>query len=496
MEVFVLIIRLLLSGVFAVAAVGKLADLKGAEKAARGFGVPGSLARPLAYGIPIAEIAVALMLLFPEVSFFGAGAASFLLISFVAGMAYQMAKGNAPDCHCFGQLHSEPVGAATIVRNVLLLLAAAFLVVRGIDGQGVALANDLRETIMILGLVIAIMAGLAAILVAFAARADLQKLVRRIEMLEILSGENVSVDHDEAADPNNGLPIGAPLPEFELAKIGGGSIDSRSLADSGRPSLLFFVGPDCKPCASLYPEMEKWSEEFGDDIDLWVVSRGDAESNLAKFNGSLTDRLLLQSEREAAELLRARWTPTAILVGPTGRIASNPAVGDNLIRELMDKIRIRIDKATDEFIDVRVGSASGRKSFIGNLIPEFSVEDIHGHTVTDADLKGKEALAIFLAKNCRHCKQMAEEIVRREEGEHPNARDLFVFSDSDVETLRNYGLSSRVIYDPGFELAKSFGMYGSPSAVLINEEGRIVSESAIGQPNIWALRAETGGIDG
>jgi hypothetical protein len=30
-------------------------------------------------------------------------------------------------------------------------------------------------------------------------------------------------------------------------------------------------------------------------------------------------------------------------------------------------------------------------------------------------------------------------------------------------------------------------MYGTPSAVLVNEDGVIVSETAIGAPDIWAL---------
>jgi hypothetical protein len=30
-------------------------------------------------------------------------------------------------------------------------------------------------------------------------------------------------------------------------------------------------------------------------------------------------------------------------------------------------------------------------------------------------------------------------------------------------------------------------MFGTPSAVLVNEDGTIVSETAVGAPNIWAL---------
>jgi hypothetical protein len=44
-----------------------------------------------------------------------------------------------------------------------------------------------------------------------------------------------------------------------------------------------------------------------------------------------------------------------------------------------------------------------------------------------------------------------------------------------------------VILDEGHKTAAGFGMYGTPSAVLVNEDGVIVSETAIGAPDIWAL---------
>ncbi len=37
------------------------------------------------------------------------------------------------------------------------------------------------------------------------------------------------------------------------------------------------------------------------------------------------------------------------------------------------------------------------------------------------------------------------------------------------------------------EVSKIFGMDGTPSAVLINENGKIVSEVAVGADQIWSL---------
>jgi len=43
------------------------------------------------------------------------------------------------------------------------------------------------------------------------------------------------------------------------------------------------------------------------------------------------------------------------------------------------------------------------------------------------------------------------------------------------------------LIDKEYETALKLGMYGTPSAVLVNENGRIVSETATGAPQIWAL---------
>src|SRR5258705_4680314 len=111
MESILILSRLFLAAIFATAGIAKLSDLKGSETAVRDFGVHESLVKPFSFILPISEIVIALLFFPLATSWFGAVAALTLLIGFNIGMGYQMAKGNAPDCHCFGQLHTEPVSA-------------------------------------------------------------------------------------------------------------------------------------------------------------------------------------------------------------------------------------------------------------------------------------------------------------------------------------------------------------------------------------------------
>lgn len=127
----VLIARLILALVFAVAAVGKLADRAGTRRALVEFGVPDSLAEPGALVLPFAELAVSAFCLVGPVAVWGAMGALVLLAFFSTGIAVGLARGRRPDCHCFGQLHSAPAGPGTLARNAVFIVLAGLILVRG-----------------------------------------------------------------------------------------------------------------------------------------------------------------------------------------------------------------------------------------------------------------------------------------------------------------------------------------------------------------------------
>src|SRR5438270_12270434 len=98
MALVLLIVRLLLAVVFVVAGLAKLADLAGSRQALRDFGVPAKLARPLGLLLPMAELAVAVALVLTVSVWWGALGALVLLLLFVGGIAFNLARGRQPDC--------------------------------------------------------------------------------------------------------------------------------------------------------------------------------------------------------------------------------------------------------------------------------------------------------------------------------------------------------------------------------------------------------------
>jgi hypothetical protein len=64
---------------------------------------------------------------------------------------------------------------------------------------------------------------------------------------------------------------------------------------------------------------------------------------------------------------------------------------------------------------------------------------------------------------------------------------LLVVSTGSEEATRKMRLSSPVLLDAHLTAARAFGAPGTPSAVLIDEQGRVVSELAVGAPAVLAL---------
>jgi len=121
----------MLAAVFTVAGVAKLRDHQSFRDAVVGFGVPRRFAASVAWALPVAELAAAGLLLWPATSWWGALAALALLALFSVGIAANLGSGRTPECHCFGQLHSEPVSVKMLIRNVLLAVPAVLLVLDG-----------------------------------------------------------------------------------------------------------------------------------------------------------------------------------------------------------------------------------------------------------------------------------------------------------------------------------------------------------------------------
>lgn len=488
MEYFLFSLRIFLAGVFFLAGIGKLLDLKGAEKAVRDFGVPESLAKPFGFLLPVFEICLAVLLLFVQTSWFGAIGATLLLTVFIGGMLWQMKLGNAPDCHCFGQIHSEPVGKKSLLRNVIFAILALLLVISGREHQGFSISEFNGDSFEIMQIVFGlIIIGFLFVLMFYLKNISEKQtqILRRLEVLEIIGNDGNIQERENIGNPKEGLPIGSPVADFELPNLSGRNATFEHLLMKGKPMLFFYVSPTCTPCEALLPEIEVWENELKDKVTFVFISNGNAKENIAKFGADMTGEVLLQKNREVAEILDLKWTPTAVLINAEGMIASHPAAGDRAIRELIDDIKSsEFDK---EFVYIAQANQIGEKPKIGENVPQFSLPDLSGNQISTDDLQGKKTLVAFWSMTCPHCVAMIEELSKWDKIKGKDEPNLVVFSDGDKEAHKKLDLNSPIILDKQYETAAKFGMLGTPSAVLVNEDGKIISETAIGAGQIWAL---------
>ena len=483
MEIALLIARVLLALVFALAGVAKLADRTGSRQAIIDFGLPRTLATPLGILLPLCELTVAAALIPLATAWWGAIGALVLLLLFVIGIGINLARGRKPDCHCFGQLHSAPAGWKTLVRNGLLAAVAGFVVWQGQEeGTGPSVASLLGalSTAQILAVAVGVaVLGMLAAQWWFLVHLLRQngRLLVRLEALEerLVAGGGTPPSQNSA--PASGLPVGTQAPSFSLSGLHGEILTLEALLSLDKPVMLVFTDPHCGPCNALLPEIGRWQAEHSEKLMIALVSRGDPKENRAKPSEHGVQHVLLQKDWEVSEAYQVEATPSAVLIAPDGKVASSVAAGPEAIRGLMTHL-------------VRPQAPIPVTKRVGDAAPEVKLEDLEGNTVELEDFRGENVLLLFWNPGCGFCQQMLDDIKTLEADPPEGAPRMLFVSAGTKEANEEMSLSSPVVLDQQFAVGRSFGASGTPSAVLVDAGGRVASEVAIGAPAVLELASE------
>jgi thiol-disulfide isomerase/thioredoxin len=513
MDAALLLARLLLALVFAVAGVAKLTDRDGSRQAIIDFGLPAALATPFGLLLPLAEVAVAVALVSASTAWWGALGALALLSLFVTGIGVNLARGRKPECHCFGQLHSAPAGWKTLARNGVLAAVAGFVLWEGYEGGAgpSALswlgALSTAQLIGLLGgvLVLALLAGQWGFLIHLLRQNG--RLLVRLEALEatlaqgggvVAPSENGTPLHRDA----EGLPVGSEAPEFGLSGLHGETLTLEALRSSGKPVMLLFTDPGCGPCNALLPEVGRWQEEYAQKLTLSLVSRGEVEENKTKAQEHALKNVVLQNDWEVSSSYEVGGTPSAVLVAPDGKVASPVAGGAEGIRALLayavgERAQLPMQPAQQPQAQGQPCPNCGKvhaaaptvpaAQKVGEDAPEVKLPDLEGNTVELADFRGEETLVLFWNPGCGFCQQMLPDLKAWEAKAPEGAPRLVVVSAGMEEANKEMGLSSPVLLDQNFATGRAFGASGTPSAVLVDAEGKVASEVAVGAPAVLEL---------
>ena len=510
MDALLLAARLILAAVFMVSGISKLFDLSGSQAAMRSFGVPERMTRAGGIALPIAELVIAVLLIPAATAAWGALLALILLIVFVVGISYSLSRGRKFDCHCFGQLTTSEIGPPTLVRNAVLAVLAAFVTISGFanndPGPGVTevfRGLDTFEWVMlVIGLILlAALAGVGWLLVHLLGQNG--RLLVRLDRIEAaLEDADIELSDDDEEDEEDeeeeGLPFGAPAPAFSLSGLYGETMTLDALRAAEKPVLLIFTDPSCGPCNAMMSDVGKWQHDLSDKLTVAVITRGALEDNRNKKKQHNLTQVLMQKDNEVADAYMTYGTPTAVLVRPDGTIGSAVAGGADEIRTLVRQAvegKIPVPKprlavlprpAQAQRPSANAQAPRGIAS-IGKDAPVVELSNLDGEPVKLADFAGHPTAVLFWNPGCGFCQRMVDDLKAWEADKPEGAPNLLVVSTGEVERNREQGLKSPIVLDSGFTVGRAFGASGTPSAVLVDAEGKIASGLAVGGPTVISL---------
>ena len=123
----------------------------------------------------------------------------------------------------------------------------------------------------------------------------------------------------------------------------------------------------------------------------------------------------------------------------------------------------------------------------GDAVPALRLPDLNGAEVDLGSLRGRRTLVLFWNTTCGFCQQMLEDVKKWERGRPESAPELLVISSGTPEANRQQGFRSTVLLDADWGAGTVLGAGGTPSALIIDEDGKVASDVGVGAPAVLEL---------
>jgi peroxiredoxin len=289
-----------------------------------------------------------------------------------------------------------------------------------------------------------------------------------------------------AAPAPRGLAnIGKDAPVVELTNLDGEPVKLTDFA--GQSTAVLFWNPGCGFCQRMAEDLKAWETNPPKDAPkLLIVSTGDVEANRKV---GLTSPMVLDTGFSVGRAFGASGTPSAVLVGADGKIASGLAVGGPTVISLLRN-------EAPNLLDASAAAAAAeepaappppRGVAIGGKAPAVELPDLEGNVVKlDETRNGRTAL-LFWNPGCGFCKRLEPELKEWEASRGEGAPQLVLVSTGSADANRAHGFASTILLDQGFRTGGAFGASGTPSAVMIDKDGNVASGVAVGGPDVMKL---------
>jgi len=134
----------------------------------------------------------------------------------------------------------------------------------------------------------------------------------------------------------DGLPIGSVAPPISGITAAGQDIVWEP--KRGQPQLLLFAAPDCEPCATVLPHVERLARAVDGGLGIAAVVPGPRDE-VARFVERYSPAFpcLAEDGSGAFTRYRVRVTPFGFVVGADGRVLAKGLCGDQVrLRRLLE----------------------------------------------------------------------------------------------------------------------------------------------------------------
>jgi peroxiredoxin len=314
------------------------------------------------------------------------------------------------------------------------------------------------------------------------------RLLLRVEALEARVGTDEGPGRAEQGFA--GLLPATPFPPFRLPSLDDGDVAVEDFR--GERVLLVHWSPDCGYCRQIAPDLAGLQELLQKrKTELVLVSYGSREANRALVEEhGLTCRVLLQRDGATVEGFAHMGTPVAYLLDEKGRIAKPVAVGARDVPELAAHAagrrgRLQTERPLSESRIEREGLKAGTPA------PRFELPGLAGGKVSLAEQRGRPVLLVFSDPDCGPCEELLPELARLHRERAGDGLAVVMVSRGSLEENRRkaeaFRLEFPIALQSGWKLSKKYGIFATPVAFLIDEEGVIEREVARGRSEILSL---------
>jgi peroxiredoxin len=276
----------------------------------------------------------------------------------------------------------------------------------------------------------------------------------------------------------------------------------------GRRLLLIFFNPDCGFCRQMAPDLAALPADPHDGRPVpLVVTTGDVEANrqFVREHG-IRCPVALQEGMSVATGYQVTGTPMGYLIDEQGAIASDLAVGAQALLALATPAAMPAPSANGQNGHAVSENGNGHREYKGNRsladsrinrnglpagtpAPDFRLPKLDGGDISLEAYRGRRVLLVFSDPACGPCNQLAPELERLHR-RWPEIQVIMI-SRGDPEANRvkvaEHGLTFPVALQRQWEISREYGMFATPIGYLIDEEGIIAADVAVGVEAILSV---------